>query len=1608
MGRINGTSLSNNFIDQLNQNAGTAVQDANQSIQTLISSGAVGFVIFGIQVSFFLLFRLSNNSKLKDIYEPRKSLVPERQKCQEDGDKPRYVSWVVTWYKMDDTSIIKSCGLDAFFFLRYLRLLLKIFIPMALIILPILIPINLLSSGTDDKNKDNDSNVDGLNKLGWSNVSTKYTHRLWAHLILACLVISWICFVLHQELAHFIKIKQAKLTSYEHRIKPTATTILVRGIPYEFLTEPALSRIFKSFPGGVRNIWINRDFSELQAKVDERKDVLSKLEHAETKLIKKCLRHSKRILPEVSRRESMMTDVDKLYKNAEFQAHIKINRSIKYKLMEKNVDFWKVIYYGFVRFHTGLTRIRLFHILFGTDNSNYLNNINRDFIFDDQNGFMEIMANVKRDEIINETEYLEIPFDSDHFIQHENQLLKQLPKYDGPILGWKDFLISSNRETMRMPAISHFRIPFFGKKVDKIYYLRNRLARLNLEIQQDREIAERTMRESSILKSEQKEDLKRTAREFLRYPLMNSAFVQFNTQIGAHMACQASTHSLPHGMQPRHLEVSPRDIIWENMSIRWWATYVRGTFVTIACLGIVIAFTIPVTFTSSLSQISGLAEKYAVLGWIKNLNTYEIAVIQGSIPPLALGALLAIVPDILRRLIEKNGVPTGRDRELAVQQYYFGFLFVQLFIVATLSTGITAAVTEAWKNIPAFISDISADLPKSSNYFLSFMIMQALGSSGANLLQINKLFSFCLVGPLIDKTARQKYERRTKLSEVEWGSYFPYFTVTAVIGMIFSIIAPIILIFNIISVSIFWASERYNILYVYGFTNDTGGVFFPRAVNQLFTGLYVMEVCLVSLFAMIKDEKGKSAALPQTVIMVLALGFTVLFQFFMNTTFDPLLHYLPVELDKVRELDEKSNLNGEELIPLNTTTVEEDFQSEPKTVIDDLPTSTETNSFTPPSVKISSTPPINPVISYTHPINPFISSALPIDNSIIQPPPANVFELSATPVSRSDSLPFNKIPYTFDRTRQSIDTPAESPNSNNIFQKNKSIAKSKLFQSSIVDDSSDILPEESDLSINKSEESETLPNEPEKLEVLQEKPKIKKAVSFVEDINKTTTTTTTSDDLKVVLLTVPTNDARKMYSLASINPFDSPVNQVKKIPENDARRLYSLASINPFDDDDEDGDDNKPKADHVKKDNNDDIKDDDDDDNKTDDVAIKDDDDAVKDDDDIKDDETIVDDESIKEDNVDKEDDRSNGSIVPDSSIVPNTGITSRISSSAIEPQTAFSRLQSTTSVKAIPHRISYQPKTLAETLPSELAQQMKYRQAQRRLIQQREAQEKLLAQKQNEQENNDEDDDGSDDEDEEDDNDEEEEDDNDNDDKTDDDDKDDDKDDKKDDETMNKEDKKDNNNFDSDEETLNEDNDDDNNQDKSSLPTSKPSTISALDDRRHSSGFHSSPNLEANLSPTSSTKPKPKMKSNKSNHNHRQHNHHNNNNNNSNKKKRKHKKSKLATSKPTTMTEKEDKGSSTIYQNAIDSLVQLDPEERDLIIRYAYFHEALRAAEPIVWIPEDPNHVAWGEMAEIDEYQISMCEMSTNGAAIDKQGRWIGSLHVPPPDFDEWQVIDL
>jgi len=76
---------------------------------------------------------------------------------------------------------------------------------------------------------------------------------------------------------------------------------------------------------------------------------------------------------------------------------------------------------------------------------------------------------------------------------------------------------------------------------------------------------------------------------------------------------------------------------------------------------------------------------------------------------------------------------------------------------------------------------------------------------------------------------------------------------------------------------------------------ETGGLYFPMAINNLFVGLYIEQVCLACLF-FLKASGSPGAAIAQGAVMLVLLGITALAQMSLNHSYSPLIKYLPMSL----------------------------------------------------------------------------------------------------------------------------------------------------------------------------------------------------------------------------------------------------------------------------------------------------------------------------------------------------------------------------------------------------------------------------------------------------------------------------------------------------------------------------------------------------------------------------------------------------------------------------------------------------------------------------------------------------------------------------------------
>lgn len=113
-------------------------------------------------------------------------------------------------------------------------------------------------------------------------------------------------------------------------------------------------------------------------------------------------------------------------------------------------------------------------------------------------------------------------------------------------------------------------------------------------------------------------------------------------------------------------------------------------------------------------------------------------------------------------------------------------------------------------------------------------------------------------------------------------------------GLLYAIISPIILPFQVLTIGLFWVIYSHSRVLLT--EHDHGGLFYPKALKHLLAGLYLMQVCLAALFFLVRDSQGSARCIGQACVMVLATGLTAVYHSLLCRAFNPLLSFSPTAL----------------------------------------------------------------------------------------------------------------------------------------------------------------------------------------------------------------------------------------------------------------------------------------------------------------------------------------------------------------------------------------------------------------------------------------------------------------------------------------------------------------------------------------------------------------------------------------------------------------------------------------------------------------------------------------------------------------------------------------
>lgn len=412
--------------------------------------------------------------------------------------------------------------------------------------------------------------------------------------------------------------------------------------------------------------------------------------------------------------------------------------------------------------------------------------------------------------------------------------------------------------------------PIIGKKVDTITWAQEEIPRLDTEVAK-----------------EQRAHTTGSAK------VLSSAFVEFTSQAAAQRAYQLAAKSKKKTMEPRYIDVQPEEVIWKNVGVTYASRKIKIAIATTLVWLVIIFWTPIIAFVGAITNINYLTNLVPFLSFINSIPHVILGVVTGLLPTIILAVCIILVPIIDRLLAKMAGEPTLSAVELKTQSWYFAFQVIQVFLMTTFTSGASAVTTQIINNPGTAPTLLAENLPKASNFYISYFILYGLAQAASQLLNIVALLLFVILGKFLDSTPRKMYTRWTKWQGIGWGSEYPKWTNLGVIALSYSCIAPLVLGFATIGFALLYLMFRYKWLFILGNQIDMKGEAYARALKQLMWGVYLSSLCLIGLFA-IGVSKSTDSVGP-LVLMIIFLVLVILVQIAFNHAVAPLEQGLPLD-----------------------------------------------------------------------------------------------------------------------------------------------------------------------------------------------------------------------------------------------------------------------------------------------------------------------------------------------------------------------------------------------------------------------------------------------------------------------------------------------------------------------------------------------------------------------------------------------------------------------------------------------------------------------------------------------------------------------------------------
>ncbi|KAI8055802.1 hypothetical protein BDF22DRAFT_653528 [Syncephalis plumigaleata] len=367
----------------------------------------------------------------------------------------------------------------------------------------------------------------------------------------------------------------------------------------------------------------------------------------------------------------------------------------------------------------------------------------------------------------------------------------------------------------------------------------------------------------------------------------NTGFVTFKTQSSANIVAQTLNTDRPlsclTSMAPEY-----RDIYWPNISMPPLQKGTRSALIQAAVILVVLTWSIPITTVNAVANLESLYKLIPAIKPIFSLSPVITGLIEGFLPTLAASIMVYLLRTTFEQLSMVEGHRTYSGIELSTMSKYFLFQLVNIVFIQIVASITLDTITKITDHPGSILDRIGNSFPKAAPFFINYTLLQGLVVLPATeLLQVSSIFTH-LVHLVASWTPREQAEHDTP-PPPKYGWLYPLPTLLFIVGLTFSVTAPIILpaatLFFFIGRLIF----SYQFARVYQPQYEAGGRAWPVIFRRLIVGLILFQLSTAALLLLKGKKLYVLLALPSLVI-------TLLFAAYCIRVYESQSSYLPLDV----------------------------------------------------------------------------------------------------------------------------------------------------------------------------------------------------------------------------------------------------------------------------------------------------------------------------------------------------------------------------------------------------------------------------------------------------------------------------------------------------------------------------------------------------------------------------------------------------------------------------------------------------------------------------------------------------------------------------------------